>query len=218
VIASPQVQRRLLDLQAIDTALARLASRKLTLPEIASIDTAEQVMSVLEEQRRRVREIALDLDREIDRLSNDVRRVRQRQERDEAWLNAAGVLTTAGLMFGQERVVRGVKDELGMLHRRLPELEKALLARMAKSDVAGDMLGAVQARVSAVTAGRDAADRRRREVLAEIGRQETLMTASRGLLAGVLPPKLIALYDKVLRETGQGAVKFESGRCAGCGV
>ena len=45
--AEPQAQRRLLDLQAIDTALAQLAHRRRTLPELAEVDRLAREISAL---------------------------------------------------------------------------------------------------------------------------------------------------------------------------
>ena len=51
--ADPDAQRRLLDLQAIDTALAQLAHRRRNLPEIAELDRLARELSALEDERIR---------------------------------------------------------------------------------------------------------------------------------------------------------------------
>ena len=80
VKADPQVQRRLLDLQAIDTALAQLAHRRRTLPERAELEALARELSALEDERVRAQVAVDDLDRDIARLEKDVDQVRARKE------------------------------------------------------------------------------------------------------------------------------------------
>ncbi len=79
--ASPEAQRRLLDLQAVDTALAQLAHRRKSLPEFAEIDTVARELSALEDERVRAQVAVDDLDRDISRFEKDIEQVRQRKVR-----------------------------------------------------------------------------------------------------------------------------------------
>ena len=58
--ADPEAQRRLLDLQAIDTALAQLAHKRRTLPELAELETLARQLSALEDERVRA-QVAVDV-------------------------------------------------------------------------------------------------------------------------------------------------------------
>src|SRR5207253_2070306 len=78
VKADPQDQRRLLDLQAIDTALAQLAHKRRTLPELAELDRLARELSALEDGRVRAQVAVDDLDRDISRFERDVDQVRVR--------------------------------------------------------------------------------------------------------------------------------------------
>ena len=51
--ADPEAQRRLLDLQAIDTALSQLAHRRRSLPEFAELDRLARELSTMEDERVR---------------------------------------------------------------------------------------------------------------------------------------------------------------------
>jgi len=92
VKAAPDAQRRLLDLQAIDTALNQLAHRRKSLPELAEIDTVSRELSALEDERVRAQVAVDDLDRDITRFERDIEQVRTRKDRDQARLNAGGAL------------------------------------------------------------------------------------------------------------------------------
>jgi len=88
VKAAPEAQRRLLDLQAIDTALAQLAHRRRTLPELAELEALARELSALEDERVRAQVAVDDLDRDIARLEKDVDQVRARKTKDENRLAA----------------------------------------------------------------------------------------------------------------------------------
>ena len=86
--AAPEAQRRLLDLQAVDIALAQLAHRRKSLPELAEINTISRELSALEDERVRAQTAVDDLDRDINRFEKDIEQVRTRKSRDEARLKA----------------------------------------------------------------------------------------------------------------------------------
>ena len=81
--ADPAVQRRLLELQALDSALARLAHRRRTLPALAVIASADARLAELRGSLVRADTEVGDLDRDLRRLENDVDQVRRRSVRDQ---------------------------------------------------------------------------------------------------------------------------------------
>jgi uncharacterized protein len=204
--ASPEAQRRLLDLQAVDTALAQLAHRRKSLPELAEIDTVSRELSALEDERVRAQVAVDDIDRDITRFEKDIEQVRQRKERDQKRLDGGGAL----------REIEGLQHELATLNRRQSELEDAELELMEQKETAE--LADVVGRLRAAQEKRAAAERRRDEALAEITKEEEFKTSSRGPLAADLPADLVALYDKIRLDSGLGAALFRSGRCGGCRI
>jgi len=208
VKASPEVQRRLLDLQAVDTALAQLAHRRKSLPELAEIDAVSRELSALEDERVRAQVAVDDLDRDISRFEKDIEQVRIRKDRDQKRLDAGGAL----------REIEGLQHELTTLNRRQSELEDAELELMEQRESAEATLAEVQGRLTAASERRTAAERRRDEILSEITKEEEFKTSSRGPLAAGLPADLVALYDKIRLDSGLGAALFKSGRCGGCRI
>ena len=85
--ADPESQRRLLELQAIDTSLAQLAHRRKTLPELADVDRLAREVARLDDERIRAQVAVDDLDRDIVRMDKDVEQVRVRAERDRTRLD-----------------------------------------------------------------------------------------------------------------------------------
>ncbi|GID32962.1 zinc ribbon domain-containing protein [Paractinoplanes brasiliensis] len=206
--ASPEAQRRLLDLQAVDTALAQLAHRRKSLPELAEIDAVVREISALEDERARAQVAVDDLERDISRFEKDIEQVRIRKERDQSRLEAGGAL----------REIEGLQHELATLNRRQSELEDAELELMEQKETADATLAEVQQRIDAAVGRRNEAERRRDEAYAEITKEQEFKNSSRGPLAADLPADLVALYDKIRLDSGLGAALFQSGRCGGCRI
>jgi uncharacterized protein len=208
VKASPEAQRRLLDLQAIDTALAQLAHRRKTLPELAQIDAIARELSALEDERVRAQVAVDDLDRDISRFEKDIDQVRTRKDRDQSRLDAGGAL----------REIEGLQHELATLNRRQSELEDAELELMEQRETAEQALNAVKKQLDEAGERRAAAERRRDDAYAEIAKAQEFRSSARAPLAADLPADLLALYDKIRTETGLGAALVQAGRCGGCRI
>ena len=206
--AAPEAQRRLLDLQAIDTALAQLAHRRRSLPELAEIETIGREISALDAERGRAQVAVDDLDRDIARFERDIDQVRTRKDRDQTRLDAGGAL----------REIEGLQHELATLNRRQSELEDAELELMEQRETAEQELNAVTQRLTEAGERRAAAERRRDEAHAEMDKEQEFRTSARAPLAADLPSDLVALYDKIRAETGLGAALVRSGRCGGCRI
>ena len=206
--ASPEAQRRLLDLQAVDTALQQLAHRRKSLPELAEIDTIAREVSALEDERVRAQVAVDDLDRDINRYEKDIEQVRARKDRDQNRLNAGGAL----------REIEGLQHELATLNRRQSELEDAELELMEQRETAEQALNAVQTKLTEAGERRTAAEQRRDAAYAEIAKEQEFKTASRVPLAADLPSDLLTLYDKIRTESGLGAALVRAGRCGGCRI
>ena len=208
--ASPEAQRRLLDLQAVDTALAQLAHRRRTLPELAQIDAVARELSALEDERVRAQVAVDDLDRDISRFEKDIEQVRARKDKDQVRLNSGG---------GPVRELEALQHELATLNRRQSELEDAELELMEQRETAQATLDAIVARLADARERRDAAEARRDQSLAEIGKEQEFRMAARQPLAADLPADLLTLYDKVRADSGGlGAALVRSGRCGGCRI
>ena len=206
--AAPEAQRRLLDLQAIDTALAQLAHRRKSLPELAEIDKISRELSALEDERIRAQVAVDDLDRDIARFEKDIEQVRTRKDRDQVRLDAGGAL----------REIEGLQHELATLNRRQSELEDAELELMEQKEGAEQTLNDVKKRLAEAGERRSAAEARRDEANADITKEQEFRNQSRAPLAGDLPPDLLALYDKIRAESGLGAALLRAGRCGGCRI
>ncbi|MER7456396.1 C4-type zinc ribbon domain-containing protein [Micromonospora sp. NPDC126480] len=207
--ADPNVQRRLLDLAAIDTALAQLAHRRRALPERAELEALARELSALEDERVRAQVAVDDLDRDIARLEKDIDQVRARKSKDEDRL-AAGT--------GPARELEALQHELASLNRRQGDLEDAELELMEQRETAQGVLDGVEKRIAEARERRAAVEQRRDDSLAEIAKEEEFKRGARQPLAADLPGDLVSLYDRIRADTGLGAALLTAGRCGGCRI
>jgi predicted nucleic acid-binding Zn-ribbon protein len=208
VKADPNAQKLLLDVQGIDTALAQLAHRRETLPELAELDRLRRELSAMTDQRTRAQAEVSDLDRDIARLERDVDQVRARKDKDSARLESGR---------GPGRELEALQHELESLNRRQTELEDVELELMERREQAQATLDEISGRLAATEQQRAAVESRRDAALAEITTQETSHVEARKPLVGQLPPDLVALYERIRDDSGGvGAALLRSGSCGGC--
>jgi uncharacterized protein len=205
--ADPDAQRRLLELQALDTALNQLAHKRRTLPEHAELARLAREVAGLGDERARAQVAVDDLDRDIDRIERDVEQVRARSDRDKARLDAG---------TGPAKQLEALQHEMETLARRQRELEDAELELMEKKEEAEAVLGAVESRLAKARAEQADVERRRDELLTGIAKDEEFRRAGRQPLAADLPADLVKLYEQIREQTGVGAALLRAGRCEGC--
>jgi len=207
VKADPEAQRRLLELQALDTQLAQLAHKRRNLPEHAELDRLSRQVAALTDERAKAQVAVDDLDRDIERIERDVDQVRARAARDQARLDVG---------TGPARELEALQHELGTLARRQRELEDVELELMERREVAAAVLAEVESRLAGAREQQGEVERRRAELLGEIAKDEEFRRAGRGPLSADLPPDLVKLYEQLREQTGMGAALLRAGRCEGC--
>jgi len=208
VKADPEVQLRLLDLQAHDAALARLEHRRRTLPELAVIADADTRLAALRADVVRAETEVGDLDRELRRLEDDVDQVRRRAERDQQRMLSGAV---------PAKELESLQHEVETLTRRQSDLEDTELEVMERREDAEARAREVRAEVEKVTATRSEAEQARGKAFAEIDAEAAADTEARAALADRLPADLMTLYEKVRAASGGvGAAMLRQRRCEGC--
>lgn len=208
MIADPFVQLRLLDLQAVDTALAQLAHRRRNLPELATIADCDQRAAGVRSRLVDAETSLADLAAEQRRLEADVDTVRLRADKDQQRMAATGV---------PAKEIAGLQHEVTSLARRQGVLEDELLELMETRETAEEQVAQLKAELAAILAERGVAEAARDEVFGEIDDALGKRHAERDRLAGTLPDDLLALYDKVRQASGGvGAAMLRQRRCEGC--
>ncbi|MDQ1740475.1 MAG: uncharacterized protein QOE53_2127 [Pseudonocardiales bacterium] len=208
MIADPFVQLRLLDLQAVDTAVAQLVHRRRNLPELATIADCEQRASGVRARLVDAETSLADFAAEQRRLEADVDTVRQRAEKDQRRMASAGV---------PAKEIAGLQHEVTSLARRQGVLEDELLELMESRETAEAQVAQLQSELQAILSERATAEAARDEVFGEIDDALSKRRAERDQLAAALPADLLALYDKVRESSGGvGAAMLRHRRCEGC--
>ncbi|HZY74751.1 MAG TPA: C4-type zinc ribbon domain-containing protein [Jatrophihabitantaceae bacterium] len=208
--ADPAAQLRLLDLQAADTALAQLAHRRATLPELAALAEREKRGTELHNEAIDAETLLADIVDEQRKLENEVDAVRTRASRDEQRLQSGGL---------PAKELESLQHEVTSLARRQSALEDDLLEVMERHEEADARLAEVSAARAALDAERAELEAARDAAFAEIDAAVTARGAERSAIAGDLPADLLALYEKAREHGGGvGAAMLRQRRCEGCRI
>jgi uncharacterized protein len=209
VKADPFVQLRLLDLQALDSALDRLAHKRKTLPQIVEIAKLDGLLDSLRGDVVLAETAVADLQRDLDKAESDIEQVRVRKSRDEERL-ASGAIT-------QPKQLEELQHEVATLTKRQSDLEDAELEVMERMEEAQARLDELlSSRTEHETARGVMVDEREAAFL-EIDAEVEAATKERAVVAAEITPELLALYEKVrASEGGVGAAAIARGRCEGC--
>ena len=206
--ADPAAQRRLLDLQAVDTSLSQLNHRRRSLPELAEIARHDERLSALSGDVVRLETEVGDIARDERRLETDVEQVRQRAARDQDRMNAGRV--------GSPKELESLQHEVTSLARRQSDLEDQVLDLMERREEVQGRLDRIRAEVESVGAQRTAAADSRDKIWGEIDGELALATRARVTIAPEVPADLLALYEKIREQAGVGAALLRGTRCEGC--
>jgi predicted nucleic acid-binding Zn-ribbon protein len=207
VNADNATQLRLLDLQAADTALAQLAHRRKSLPELAAIAEREGIAADVQNAVVDAQTKVADIAAEQRRLENDVDAVRTRSTRDEARLQAGGL---------PARELESLQHEIVSLARRQSNLEDEVLDVMERAEEAEAELTDATTRHEAITAELRDLEARRDAAFAEIDAAAAERGPERDSIAAALPADLIALYERARSHGGTGAAMLRQRRCEAC--
>ena len=207
--AEPGAQLRLLDVQAVDTAVAQLQHRRRTLPEHAEIARLNGERSALASELVASDTAVSDLELEQARAETDLEPVRQRLVRNQQRIANGAV--------ADPKALASMVDEVEHLKKRIGDLEDAELEIMQQleTEVSGrEKLRSQVARRDETLAELSA---KRDTQLAELDADVAERRAERAELVPAVPPPLLALYTKVgASHGGVGAAELRQRRCTGC--
>lgn len=207
--ADPFVQLRLLELQALDSALDRLRHRRGTLPEIAEMRRLDSLVEALRDATVRAETEVSDLAREQAKFEREIEQIRSRKDRDEQRL-ASGSITIA-------KQLQDLEHEVVTLGRRQSDLEDSELEVMERAETAQSELARLTGQRTEHLAARAEAESARDRAFVEIDADIERTSAERSALAPTFPAELLALYEKLrASEGGVGAGEIARGRCGGC--
>ncbi len=207
--ADPFVQLRLLDLQALDSAIDRLDHRRRTLPELAEITRLEAAVAATHDDVVRAQTLVSDLAREQAKFEGEIDQVRTRRARDEQRL-ASGDITNP-------KQLQDLEHEVATLVRRQSDLEDAELEVMERAETAQTELDRLLGDRDAHLVGIEKATGSRDAAWHDIDAERARTGTERATMAATFPADLLALYEKIrAAEGGVGAAAIGRGQCGGC--
>ncbi|MPZ86726.1 MAG: hypothetical protein GEU81_01400 [Nitriliruptorales bacterium] len=209
IAATPAEQRRLLDLQRVDTAIRQLEHRRAHLPEQKALGENAELLEKIAGEYAANREQLERLARQQKWHEDEISTVDARRKGEEGRMYS-GLITS-------ERELDALRSELSSLRGRKRDLEDALLEIMEQREELESVVEALRERhreltgsVQELTGARDAAAQGIDTDLAA-SREE------RARVAADLPPDVVAYYDELrVRKDGVGVAELRGQTCQGC--
>ena len=206
--ADVTAQRRLLDLQEVDSAIGRLVRRRRALPEQATLDALQAESGSIESDLVGAQTRVSDLELANERAEADLEPVRQRLTRNEKRI-ADGTVDAKSLS--------SLVEEVAHLRRRIGDLEDVELEGMEALEQAQSERDALQARVDGLGARIAEATQARDAAVTALTNEVGYQRTERDRLLPDLPADLVALYTKIAAtREGVGAAELKQRRCTGC--
>ncbi|MFC4614405.1 zinc ribbon domain-containing protein [Cellulomonas algicola] len=201
-------QRRLLDVQELDTRLDQLAHKRRTLPELARLAELDAQLADLHTALVTSRTAAEDLRRELTKAEADVEQVRSRAARDQARLDSGQ---------GSAKDLQALTSELASLARRQGDLEEVELEVMERLEAHEGALAEVTKAYDALVAQKESVAADRDAAFRTIDADAERVRGERAKAAEGLDAGLVTLYERLRGQLGGlGAAPLRGRRCEGC--
>ena len=203
-------QLRLLDLQDLDTAIARLGHERRSLPVLAQIAELSGRADDLRDELVLATSAAGDARRALTKAEADVEQVRSRAARNQERLDSGE---------GLSRELLALQEEIEHLAGRQAALEETELEAMENAEQADERVSALQAQSASVATDLESLGAERDAAFTRIDADLEARTAERDELAATLPAALLDEYEAARRQTGGlGAVAVRGHRAEGVAV
>jgi predicted nucleic acid-binding Zn-ribbon protein len=205
----PEQQRRLLDLQVLDSKADLLSRQHREHPTVARLDglagEADDLSTRMTAAENAVEEAAAGL-RVAEREAEDVTR---RQKRDQQRLDTGSV--------SSPRELESLQHEIATLQAKLDEIETAELEAMEQLDTAQSEVARLREQASAVETSREQAQSEQDEAWAAIDDELAAIASDRAAIVAELDADLVSRYERSrAQHGGVGVGALRHGRCEGC--
>jgi predicted nucleic acid-binding Zn-ribbon protein len=201
-------QRRLLDVQELDTRLDQIAHKRRTLPELARLVELDAQVGDLHTALVTSRTAVGDLKRELTKAESDVEQVRVRAARDQARLDSGQ---------GSPKDLQALQSELVALGRRQSDLEEIELDVMERLEAHETALAEVTTAHDSLATRRAAVETERDAAFAALDAEAEKVRAERAAAVDGLDAGMVTLYEKLRAQLGgRGAGALRGARCESC--
>ncbi|MEO8907108.1 MAG: hypothetical protein ABI310_03425 [Microbacteriaceae bacterium] len=206
--ASPQEQKELLRLQAMDTRLSQLDHTLKALPQHAALAALAAPHESVRQRQLAATGRREDAQTELGRIESDVAVVEARMARDAERLQQTSSM----------KDVQALEAEIEALKKRRGDLEDIELTVMERIEE-------IDAELSVIVSERVALDEQVAVLESAMGDQQLLLgadrvaaSADRAAIAALIPDELLALYERQRARYGIGAALLLRGVSMGSNV
>ena len=207
--ATPTEQRRLLELQQVDSAIAQLEFRRANLPEQKALDENADTLSKVSVEYAGAKDRLERLSTQQRKYESEISAVDSRRKSEEGRMYSG--------LINSEKELEALRHEISSLKGRKSDLEEALLEVMEQVE---DLEGLVETlkqrhveltgQVEELTVARDTAAT---DIDAELAARRT----ERETAAGDVPDEVLKYYDDLrARKDGVAVAELKGRTCAGC--
>jgi hypothetical protein len=205
----PELQRRLLDLQAIDSRRDALDQQWRDHSAVATLSALEQRDADLAATRREVEQATQEAQAAIRQAEREAEQLRTHQDRDRRRLDAGRV--------SSPRELEGLQHEIATLQQKLDVVEEGELEAMERLEAAETRLAELDAARVEVASERDTHQQDLAAVRGRIEGERDELASERAELVSDLPDDLLARYERSRSQHGGvGVGALRHGRCDGC--
>ncbi|MDR0488588.1 MAG: C4-type zinc ribbon domain-containing protein [Propionibacteriaceae bacterium] len=208
--SAPKDQKRLLDLQGLDTAIEKIKH------SVANLEV-HQIISDLMQKRTQTGDDLIAAQTELsdlvvaaERAEADVVPVRERLARNQARVDAGQV---------DSKALQSAIDEVAHLKQRISDLEDCELEALEAVEQARVRVEEMTHQGELIETDLHAHVDKRDAEVGELAAKAKALAAERVQVAGEIAEDLVGLYEKIrTRSAGIGVGSLQGRRCSGCGL
>lgn len=202
-------QRRLLELQAVDTTLTQLDQRRRKLEADDAVPAARRRIQALNDRAASLQADMADLDRDIKRIEQEVELVSKRAENDRDRM-ASGAAAPKEL--------EGLQSELESLARRQNSLEDDELEHMERREGLEAELAEIRSQAEEAERALAEAETEHAGSLERLDNETGEASSDRRALTIAIPDRLVELYERIHARQPIAAAELVGRRCGGCRI
>lgn len=199
----------LLEVQAHDLTADQLRYRRETLAERSQLQAAERSLVELDRALQVAGGRLADLERVQHRLEDEIDAIEAKA------LDSEGRLYSGTVQAPRE--LQALAEEVEGLRRRKRRLEDELIDGMEQAEPVSTEISALEEQRSGVESEASRLRAHLAAAEAEIDAALAAETDARDGVAAVVPPELLATYERLRQRLGGvGVARLDAGRCTGC--
>lgn len=209
IAATPAEQRRLYDLQQVDTTIGKIEYRRANLPEQKALDEQRETLTKIKSELVDRTERLEELERQQKRHEDELAAIDSRRKAEE------------GRMYGgtihNERELAALREELSSLRARKNQVEDALLEVMEEREELDGLLATLRERHTELSGQVSDLEQARDEAAVEIDAELEEQRAAREQVAVEVPEEILEYYEDLRgRKDGTAVAALRRDTCDGC--